>query len=373
MKAMRSVTLLNIHYGIRTAAWEVASLFSLSYLYKQGLPLYAACLVYGGMFFMRLFFIPLANRLCLTKGVRYTLTVGTVLFALRYLMLIPIDGVNWKIFPFLLLSGIADPMYRLSYNTFFSLLSADENRGKDVGVRESLVMILMIIAPFFGGMLLSYNRILTFFILMTLTFLSIVPLNKIAEIKFEPYETVEKTTLKGSFLMFFFACAQYSFLVWQLTVFQMVTESYSRFGFLLSLAALFQAVFYLLFGHSFDTGKRKILTVLGYGLMLFLCFMRFFLATTVPAVIACDFIYAVASPFYFVATMRFFYQRLNMSRMPVDFSQKSEAGRVWGVCFVMVVAAAMALTDLPLRWILAVGVAALTANLSILLTFRRSV
>ena len=370
---MRPVTLLNIHYGIRTAAWEVASLFSLSYLYKQGLPLYAACLVYGGMFFMRLFFIPLANRLCLKKGVRFTLTIGTVLFALRYLTLIPIDGLNWKVLPFLLLSGIADPMYRLPYNTFFSLLSKDGNRGKDVGFRESMRTIIVIFAPVLGGWSLAHFRVMTFVMMAVITILSLLPLRPIRSkpLLNEPDDNEKKgkSSNVGFILFCCDAVSQHSIIVWQLTVFAMVAESYERFGLLLGLASLFQAVCYGTFGSFVDKGHQKIYVFISYALIFCCIFLRMFFATNVPVVIACDFCYACGFPLYYITQMKCFYGIMEMTESNVDYSRKAEKGRVFGTVFCMATAAVWAYVGWNFRWILILSVAVYFINIMVLLKY----
>ena len=367
----RQITLLNVHYCMRTAAWEMASLFSLSYLYKQGLPIEIACLVYGGMYMMRLFFIPLANYLCFKKGLRFTLILGTVLFALRYLTLIPIDGVNWKIAPFLLFSGVADPIYRLSYNTFFSFLGKDDNRGQDVGLRESLMTIATILAPVIGGWLLTYDRIVTFFFLSIVTLLSLFPLYKIKVNPLPVLQEKKKTKARKTGLNLFLidSVARQSFVVWHLVVFSMVADDYERFGFLLGLAALFKTICYVFIGHFFDVGHKIFLTVFGFSSIILVQSLRMFFATSVPVVVLCDFFFAVCYPLYYLSMMKCFYEALHGSKNPIDFSKKSEEGRAYGIMSVMCIASLLAYCGFGLRWILSAGILAYVLNMIILIAY----
>ena len=97
----KSLNILNIHYCLRAMGWEMCSMFTLSYLYKQGLPLPAVFLAYAGMLAVRTLTRPLSMMLCLKKGIRFTLIAGTVVFACRYLAMIPINGISLWLVPFI--------------------------------------------------------------------------------------------------------------------------------------------------------------------------------------------------------------------------------------------------------------------------------
>ena len=59
----RDLNFLNVHYGLRAMGWEMCSMFTLAYLYKQGLSLPAAFTIYAGMLFVRTMTRPVAMYL----------------------------------------------------------------------------------------------------------------------------------------------------------------------------------------------------------------------------------------------------------------------------------------------------------------------
>lgn len=95
-------------------------MFTLAYLYKQGLSLPLAFTVYAGMLFVRTLTRPAAMYFCLKKGVHFTLMLGTAVFACRYPAMLPIDGLTWHLIPFMLISGLADVLYWVPYHNYFA-------------------------------------------------------------------------------------------------------------------------------------------------------------------------------------------------------------------------------------------------------------
>ena len=97
--------------------------------------------------------------------------------------------------------------------------------------------------------------------------------------------------------------------------------------------------------------------------------VRMFFATQVPLVIACDFLLALGIPLYYLSTMKCFYDALHKSKAPIDFSRKSEAGRVYGVVGVMLMATLLTYLNVNLRWILCATILACFVNMTILIIY----
>lgn len=252
------MNLLNIHYCIRAAGQEMANLFALSYLYKQGMSLAAVCYTYTLFFAVRLVFRPLVVRLCAKKGVHFCLVAGACLFAVRYLTLIGVSGVNFWVFAFLVVSGFTEAFYWAPYHAYFGVIGAKEDRGSNIGVREAFSALISVVAPVCGGFLLNINRILAFSFSSLLILLSIYPLMLAPEIPLpkrlnrQECKACDKTGFR-----FFFADGIFSqpISVWPLVVFMMLSENYGEFGLILGLAAVFKAAGNMVFGRLIDCGK----------------------------------------------------------------------------------------------------------------------
>ena len=355
----KSLNILNIHYCLRAMGWEMCSMFTLSYLYKQGLPLPAVFLAYAGMLAVRTLTRPLSMMLCLKKGIRFTLIAGTVAFACRYLAMIPINGISLWLVPFMLVSGLADVLYWVSYHNYFASIGNENNRGSAVGIREAITTVVAVLGPLFGGILLSVDRIYAFLLPFVLTLLSVFPLFKTPDIpKPKPASKQEKKNV-GHFGFFVFIGDGWFYqagTVWPLIVFMILDDNYGNFGFILALAAFFRAVGNLFFGSMIDKGNGKIISYVGYGLHIAVFIARAGFAYTVPAIIACDFFAAIAYCFSMTGLMSAVYNATKKSAHPLYFTYYTELGWDIGAISSMLICAAVAYAGINLRWTLSIAI-----------------
>ena len=365
----KTLNLLNIHYGLRAIGWEMASLFTLAYLYKQGLSLSQTFLVYACFLLMRTVTRPFARRLCVKKGIHFTLCVGTVVFGCRYLALIPVEGLNWFLIAPMVVSGLADSLYWVSYHTYFSVVGDAESRGASVGVREAMTTVISIVAPVCGGALLAIDKLLAFIFPAVLTFLSLIALSKTPEVEKpaaltkEEKKQVEKT---GFWLFIGDGLFWQAERVWPIIVFMMVGDNYNNFGLLLGLAAVFRAIGNLFFGKMIDKGKGLTVCCIGYGIHMITATTRGVFAHTVPVVIACDFMSAIGMCFSLTGIMTAVYNAIKSSKHPMDCTFYTELGWDIGAVCAMLCAAALAACGFNIRWIMAVSVAGAFLSLALL-------
>ena len=353
--ANRAMNFLNAHYCIRAVGYEMANLFTLSYLYKQGLSVSSVCFVYTLFFAARFVFRPLAVRLCLKKGIRFCLLVGAVLFSIRYMTLIPIRGINAWVFVFLFVSGLTEAFYWAPYHAYFAVIGSQEDRGSNIGVREAFSALIAVLAPVAGGFLLNVSRVLAFSFASLFILGSIYPLLKTPEIPYpEKLTRAERKACDKTGFFFFLTDGIFAqpLSVWPLIVFMILSENYGNFGLILGLAAVFKAVGNLIFGRLIDKGKGMLLCAVGYGLHIVVSFVRGFYAYTVPVVIACDFFAAVAYCFSVAAFMTPVYNSVKQAKNPLYFMYYSEMGWDIGGAFIMLTAGALAWAGLNLRLIL---------------------
>ena len=365
----RDLNFLNAHYGLRAMGWEMCSMFTLAYLYKQGLSLPLAFTVYAGMLFVRTLTRPIAMWLCLKKGVHFTLMVGTAVFACRYPAMLPIKGLSWMLAPFMLVSGLADVLYWVPYHNYFASIGNSEDRGSSVGIRDAIATVVAVIGPVFGGLLLSVNAFYAFMMPFVLTLIAVLPLLKTPSLPLPAKPTAEekKHIDPFGFIVFIGDGLFYQAgAIWPLIVFMILSENYGNFGFILALAAFFRAMGSMLFGKMIDKGKGALICYIGYGMHIVILTIRGVFAYTVPVIIACDFFAAIAYCFSMTGLMTAVYNATKEAKHPLYFTYYTELGWDVGAVSAMLMCAGLTALNINLRWGLIISIAGAALKIFIL-------
>ncbi len=365
----RDLNFLNAHYCLRAMGWEMCSMFTLAYLYKQGLSLPLAFTVYAGMLFVRTLTRPIAMVLCLKKGVHFTLMVGTAVFACRYPAMLPIKGLSWTLMPFMLVSGLADVLYWVPYHNYFASIGDSEDRGSSVGIRDAIATVVAVIGPAFGGLLLAVNAFYAFMMPFVLTLIAVLPLLKTPSLPLPAKPTTEekKHIDPFGFIVFIGDGLFYQAgAIWPLIVFMILSENYGNFGFILALAAFFRAMGSMLFGRMIDKGKGALICYIGYGMHIVILMIRGLFAYTVPVIIACDFFAAIAYCFSMTGLMTAVYNATKKARHPLYFTYYTELGWDVGAVSAMLMCAGLTALNVDLRWGLVISIAGAVLKIFVL-------
>ena len=365
----RDLNFLNAHYGLRAMGWEMCSMFTLAYLYKQGLSLPLAFTVYAGMLFVRTLTRPIAMWLCLKKGVHFTLMVGTAVFACRYPAMLPIKGLSWTLAPFMLVSGLADVLYWVPYHNYFASIGDSEDRGSSVGIRDAIATVVAVIGPVFGGLLLAVNAFYAFMMPFVLTLIAVLPLLKTPSLPLPARPTAEekKHIDPFGFIVFIGDGLFYQAgAIWPLIVFMILSENYGNFGFILALAAFFRALGSMVFGKMIDKGKGALICYIGYGMHIVILTVRGFFAYTVPVIIACDFFAAIAYCFSMTGLMTAVYNATKSAKHPLYFTYYTELGWDVGAVSAMLMCAGLTALNVNLRWGLIISIAGAALKIFVL-------
>lgn len=365
----RDLNFLNAHYGLRAMGWEMCSMFTLAYLYKQGLSLPLAFTVYAGMLFVRTLTRPIAMWLCLKKGVHFTLMIGTAVFACRYPAMLPIKGLSWMLAPFMLVSGLADVLYWVPYHNYFASIGDSEDRGSSVGIRDAIATVVAVIGPVFGGLLLAVNAFYAFMMPFVLTLIAVLPLLKTPSLPLPAKPTAEekKHIDPFGFIVFIGDGLFYQAgAIWPLIVFMILSENYGNFGFILALAAFFRAMGSMLFGKMIDKGKGALICYIGYGMHIAILTIRGLFAYTVPVIIACDFFAAIAYCFSMTGLMTAVYNATKKAKHPLYFTYYTELGWDVGAVSAMLMCAGLTALNINLRWGLIISIAGAALKIFVL-------
>ena len=365
----KDLNFLNAHYGLRAMGWEMCSMFTLAYLYKQGLSLPLAFTVYAGMLFVRTLTRPVAMWLCLKKGVHFTLMVGTIVFACRYPAMLPIKGLSLALIPFMLISGLADVLYWVPYHNYFASIGDTQDRGASVGVRDAIATIVAVIGPVFGGLLLAVNPFYAFMMPFVLTLIAVLPLLKTPSLPIpeKPTKEEKKHIDPFGFIVFIGDGLFYQAgAIWPLIVFMILSENYGNFGFILALAAFFRALGSMLFGKMIDKGKGALICYIGYGMHIVILSIRGLFAYTVPVIIACDFFAAIAYCFSMTGLMTAVYNATKRAKHPLYFTYYTELGWDVGAVSAMLMCAGLTALGINLRWGLIISIAGAALKILVL-------
>src|SRR3989338_9046699 len=79
--AQKSMNFLNLHFSIKAFAQNLAGIFILIYLYKNGLSVYQVFLVLAATLAMRFILRPLSIKFALKNGLKKSLIIGVISYA----------------------------------------------------------------------------------------------------------------------------------------------------------------------------------------------------------------------------------------------------------------------------------------------------
>ena len=268
-----SVNRLIIHTGLHSLAWGISGNFFIIFLLSHGFPakevfLYLP-LIYATRFILRPIILYIAPRL----GSRRTLYIGSCCFALQYLLLARVNGVNNTFLLYGLVCALSDIFYFTPYHAIYAFIGDDINRGKQIGAREALATLINIIAPLAGGLAVDYfGPKLTFGIAAIIEIISILPLLRVPDLPIA--ETRPKRAFSAVYqgVSIFITDGWISVgfvFVWAIMLFGSTGHSFTTFGGALALSGLVSAVGGLFLGRLIDGGQARY-AVLWNGVLLIL-------------------------------------------------------------------------------------------------------
>jgi DHA1 family inner membrane transport protein len=147
----RDLNHLVVHATLHTLAWCFCGLFSGVFLLRVGLSLPDIYLVFAAILTLRFVFRPLVLMVTPAIGLRRTLMIGTLLFALPFPMLALVHGVGMALWLFCVVAALGEVFYWTSYHAYFSALGDTKMRGSQVAEREMLGALAGILGPAAGG------------------------------------------------------------------------------------------------------------------------------------------------------------------------------------------------------------------------------
>lgn len=264
-----AINRVNLHTTIQAFAQGAGGLFFLVVLLESGVSVTAALLalaaVHAGRFVLRPLLLPLARRF----GLRPLLVFGALVLALPYLLLAEVDGVGAAFYVFIALLAFGDIFYWVSYNAYFSALGDAEHRGHQVGIRESMVSVVNIVAPLVGAWgLVAAGPHWLFAGVALVQVLSVLPLLGAPNVAVRAEAPgVLRAARLGVLLNAADAWFDSGFIfVWQIALFISLDRNIAAYGGAMALAGLVGAGGSLLLGRHVDLGHGRRSVVIAYAI-----------------------------------------------------------------------------------------------------------
>ena len=154
----QDINRLALHTALHQAAMGLSLAFFAAFLLHTGRSPAQVFLVIGTILVLRFFLrlgVPGTVRLL---GFRNTLLLGSLLFAVEYLVLAAYDGSNVRLMWFIAADAVCSTLYWTCYHAYFASAGDAAHRGHQIGAREALACIMAIASPVaFGWTLVVFG------------------------------------------------------------------------------------------------------------------------------------------------------------------------------------------------------------------------
>lgn len=256
-----AVNRLNIHTGLHALGYNLSGNFFIAFLLSRGFPAATIFLFFALILGLRFMLRPMVLYIAPRIGSRNTLYIGSIFFALQYLLLAQVTGINAAFLFYCLVAALSDIFYWTSYHAIFAFTGDEVHRGKQIGAREALATLANIIAPLAGGWAIDhFGAKSTFGVAAIIEMLAILPLLRVPDLP------IAEVRPKGAFSavyrgVFIFMTDGWIAVgltfVWAAMLFGSAGHSFTNFGGALALAGLVSAIGGLLLGRFIDAGHAK--------------------------------------------------------------------------------------------------------------------
>jgi hypothetical protein len=280
-------------------------------------------------------------------------------------MLAYVHGTGWMLIALIAVSAIADSFYWPCYHAYFASLGDEEHRGHQIGAREAMVAVIGIVAPLMGAwMIVHAGPRIAFACVGLIEALGALPLIGTPNVEVKASAPgAFKAAIPGVFLFaadgWFSGCY---LLLWQVSLFITLGDSFQSYGGAMALAALVGAAGGMLLGRHIDAGHGRRAAVIAYGVYGSVHLFRILSWGTPWLAITANALGSLAICLQVPAMMTIVYNQAKQSPCVLRFHIATEGGWDFGGAVGCCIAAALAASAVPLQWILSLGFIGLGAS-----------
>jgi len=370
--ANRAVNRVHVHSGFVALAQGAGGLFFFVFLLRVGVSIPAALLaqaaVVVGRFAVRPALLPLAKR----HGVKRLLIAGSAVMALQYPLLALVHGIGAALAAVVVVSGLGEVLYWMSYNAYYAAIGDAEHRGHQIAAREALMALIGIVAPLLGaGMLLGLGPLWAFAAVGLVQLVSIAPLVGAPDVAVKAEAPGALAAARPAFLMmvadgWFDSCWLF---VWQIALFGTLRQSFSAYGGAMALAGLVGAAAALVLGPHVDAGHGRRTAAIAYGVGIALVLLRAASLSRPTLAVAANAAGAVLFPLLIPALATVTANLNKASPCNLRFSMVTEAGWDIGCFFACFTAAALYGAGAPMQLLVLLALPAMLFQWGLLRRF----
>ncbi|HEX3700757.1 MAG TPA: MFS transporter [Phenylobacterium sp.] len=265
------------HSGVVAFAQGAGGLYFFAFLLKAGvsipLALLAQAATVAGRFAVRPLLLPLARRF----GVKRLLIAGDLILACQYPVLAQVHGLGPALVALVVVSGLGEVFYWLSYNAYYAAVGDAEHRGRQVAAREALLALIGIAAPLAGAAaLVAAGPRWAFGAVGLVQALAVLPLLGAPEVSVKAEAPGALRAARPAIPLmvadgWFDSC--YLF-IWQIALFITLKQSFSAYGGAMALAGVVGAAAALWLGPRIDAGHGRRAVVIAYSLSVTVVLLR---------------------------------------------------------------------------------------------------
>jgi DHA1 family inner membrane transport protein len=365
-----TVNWLNLHYAVHALALSGSEAFLASFLLSAGVPapavLAAVAAIFATRFLIRAFVLPMARRF----GLRAVVIAGTLVSAAQYPVLAVVHGVGPALAALCVIAAVGDSLYWTGYHAFFAAVGDAENRGHQIGAREAVATVFVIVGPLATGLALTtMGPRIAFGITAGVMALGALPLLRTPDVAIADHAPGGfRAALQG---MLIFAAdgwmAAGFYYVWQIALFRSVGERFAAYGGSMALAALVGAASGLVLGKLIDMGHGRRAVWLGMGAIVAGIVFRAAGAGHPALAVLANAAGAVAIALYIPTMNTPVYNQAKAAPCVLRFSMMTEGGFDLGCAGGCLTAAGVLWAGLPIAWAILpalLGAAAMTLLLT---------
>ncbi len=353
-----SINRLYLHSGLQSFAFNGGAVFSYVYLLKAGIAAHLVFLTIAVVILLRLVLrlalLPIVHRI----GLRNGLILGTLIDASSFLLLGQVHGPDAWLITYMLLSSCGTAFYWTCYHASVTRLGDAEHRGAQVSAREAIFAITGIVAPLFGGFMLTvFGPVHAFASTAIIYALAAVPMLGAPRMEIAPEAKLAPEARNFAWSLAFsdgLVAASVNFS-WRIVLFQTLGESFKDYGSALAVAGLAGAVVGLIGGRLIDIGHHKRSVQIGLTIMVCTILAETFGYATPWSAVAANMLGAVAGPIYMAAIMAPLYNVGQSSACAFRFNVVAENGFDCGAGFGALAAAVLVWAGLGYSWVLMMG------------------
>lgn len=257
--------------AILTFAAAAIAIFEPIYFITIGFSLAQVLLFYGIVYVLYFFLLPLGAKFARSRGYEHGILYSSPFLILYYLSLFAIPQSKIFIGVAIIAFSIQKILYWPSFHADMARFGHSEERGRELGGIELLLAFVAILAPAFGGFIISlFGFKVLFAIISFLILVSNIPLLLTPE-NFTPVpfsykdaikDVLKKENARKSLSRFGFGEQLLTAVAWPVFIFTIVPQ-FRKLGLIVSATILLTSLVMLVVGRLTDTRYRSLLIRLG--------------------------------------------------------------------------------------------------------------